>query len=440
MILPPEVIYNDQGYLDVPIALIKLLPNRYRQDMGNLDSLIDSIKTVGQIVPIILSEDLTLIAGERRYQSHVKLGKTTIKAIIQTISETSTKIYEILENLERKAFTWQEEVLAMEDLHTMMKTIKGSKWSERATAKEAGFSSGEFATDLNLAEALKETPDIFEGCKNKSQALKALKKFQIDEAMAELVLRKVNSNYGAKAKKIVFFGDAINLIDSIPDRKINALISDPIYGMDVFNQRFENREMPTAHYEDTYEDSPEYFKTVLETIIKKASKKLKEDSVVLMFCAFQNAQWLIDLWRGEGFNMDVIPGIWVRGANTARTNQPNKYFNRCYDMFIYGTRGNYTLNKQGTTNVLEYVNVYQSDRVHPSQKPLELMEELITRLCLPGSIILDPMCGSGQTLAAAIKRGCQPIGFEINEKFYNTALKTVIDALNAKDAGHSDKI
>mgnify|MGYP001398877604 CR=1 FL=1 len=426
--------------IELELNQIKLLPNRYRQDMGNLETLMESIKAVGLFNPITVTEDYTLIAGERRYQAHVKLGLTSIHATIQSIDETAAKIIEILENMERKSFTWQEEVLAMEDLHMMMKASKGEKWSERATAKESGFSSGEFATDLNLAEALKEVPDVFEGCKNKSQALKALKKFQIDEAHAELTLRKAKSNYGSKAKSIVFYGDCNVLIDSIPDRKLNAIISDPIYGMDVFNKRYVNREMPDSSYDDQYDDSVENFMKTLEIFIKKASLKLKEDSVVLMFCAFQNAQWLIDKWNAEGFSMDIIPGIWVRGANTARTNQPTRYFNRCYDMFVYGTRGKYTLNKQGTTNVLEYVNVHQSDRIHPSQKPLELMEEIISRLCLPGSIILDPMCGSGQTLSAALKRGCQPVGFEIDEKYYNIALKTVIDTLNAKDAGHIAKI
>jgi DNA modification methylase len=45
------------------------------------------------------------------------------------------------------------------------------------------------------------------------------------------------------------------------------------------------------------------------------------------------------------------------------------------------------------------------------------------------------MCGSGTTLVAALKKGCKPMGFELLERNYNTAISRVADALNAKDAG-----
>lgn len=419
-------------YLQIELSKIQIKPSRYRKDLGDIPSLAESIKTVGQLVPIIITENYELIAGERRFRAHQHNNAETINAIIRTTTEIDNSIIEILENLERKDFTWQEQVLAMDDLHKMMLSVGGKKWSERNTAEKVGLSSGNFTTDLNLAEALKEVPDIFEGCKNRHQALKALKKYQIDEAMAELSLRQSKTNYGSKARHIVFHGDCLELIQKLPDNHINALISDPIYGIDVFKQRFVNRNAAPI---DEYNDKTNYFIETLEKLISFASQKMKQDSSVFMFCAFQNAQWLIDKWTAQGFCMDVIPGIWVRGTNTARTNAPTKYFNRCYDMFIYGTRGNNTLTKQGTTNVLQYQNILQNDRDHQAQKPVEMLEEIISRICLPGYVVLDPMCGTGSTLVAALKKGCIPIGFEIIEKYYNIAIKNIIDTLNAKDAG-----
>lgn len=77
---------------------------------------------------------------------------------------------------------------------------------------------------------------------------------------------------------------------------------------------------------------------------------------------------------------------------------------------------------------------------HPVEKPISLMEELITRLCLPGYVVLDPMCGSASTLVSAIKRGCNPIGFELDERYFNISIKNVSDALRMKDAGKADLV
>jgi len=418
--------------------------DRYRKDMGDLDSLKDAIKLTGKnITPIQVRQKtdgtFILIAGERRTRACKELG-IKVRAIVETDASLNDKVLEIMENKERKQFTWQEEAKALDDLHKILSAKEQKGWGYRDTAEFAKINIRGLSTSISLSKALETTPEIFEGCKNTEQAIKAFKKHKIDEAKAELALRKSKTDYGKKAQSIVFFGNCNNLIEALPVNSINALISDPIYGIDVFNTRFENRDLPDLSYQDKYDDTKENFVETLTTLIQKASKVLKHNSAVLMFCGFQNAQFLIDLWSKEGFSMDVIPGVWVRGANTGRTNRPEKYFNRCYDLFVYGLRGDAVLTKQGTTNVLNYAGVPTVNREHPSQKPSDLLEDLISRLCLPGHIILDPMCGCGSTLIAALKRGCKPIGFELDMKYHSIALSNVAKALKMKDAGMADLI
>ncbi len=421
-----------------------ILPNRYRKDMGDIESLKEAILlTKKNVTPIQVRDNgngtYNLLAGERRTLA-CKALNMKVRAIVETDVELNDRVLEIMENKERKQFTWQEDAIATADLHNILSAKGGKGWGFRQSAEEAKLNVGTLYTLVDLAGALQTVPDVFEGCQNKKQAIKALKKFKIDEAKAELSIRHSKTDYGQQAKNIVFFGDCNNLIDSLPPKFVNALISDPIYGINIFEKRLENEEVSKTYYEAKYNDTFEYFKTTLTTLIQKASKVLKDNSVVLMFCGFQNAQFLIDLWTKEGFSMDMIPGVWVRGANTARTNLPEKRFNRCYDLFVYGLRGDAVLAKQGTTNVLQFGGVSTAEREHPSQKPESLLEELILRLCLPGHVILDPMCGCGSTLVAAIKRGCKPIGFELDLKFYQIALSNVAKAIKMKDAGLSDLI
>lgn len=60
-------------------------------------------------------------------------------------------------------------------------------------------------------------------------------------------------------------------------------------------------------------------------------------------------------------------------------------------------------------------------RVHPAQKPVALLEQLIRRNTRPGDIVLDPFMGSGSTGVAAMKAGRRFIGYEIDSHYYDIA-------------------
>ena len=69
----------------------------------------------------------------------------------------------------------------------------------------------------------------------------------------------------------------------------------------------------------------------------------------------------------------------------------------------------------------QYNNV-SGERLHQTQKPLELMREL-THICVPGGAILDPFAGSGSTLAAAQMEGYSATGIELSAPIARTAVK-----------------
>ena len=75
--------------------------------------------------------------------------------------------------------------------------------------------------------------------------------------------------------------------------------------------------------------------------------------------------------------------------------------------------------------VLEFPNkscMIKSERTkHPTQKPLGLIEYLITGLSDPGDLILDPFAGSGTTLLASHRLGRRGIGFERDAGFFEMA-------------------
>lgn len=74
-----------------------------------------------------------------------------------------------------------------------------------------------------------------------------------------------------------------------------------------------------------------------------------------------------------------------------------------------------------TENIIRVSNRREDTGLHPTQKPLALMETLIALTTLENQVVLDPFCGSGTTLVAAKKLGRRYIGMEINEEYYRTA-------------------
>jgi ParB/RepB/Spo0J family partition protein len=410
---------------------IEIAPDRYRKIIKNIDSLTESIKTLGKnIVPInvILTDGKPkLVAGHRRTLACRQAG-VMVRATVETLDTVDERIYEITENLEREDFTWQEKVEATADLAKLLEAKYG-KLTVRQFSEKSGLSIGAISTDLGLAEALKADPEMFVACKTRDSALKVLQKFKIDETKAELALRKQKTNYGAKAKNHIFFGGCNNLIESLPNNVVDAMITDHPYGLDLKNAK--KQEGVVDAYED---DETAYFPMIVE-LLQKSSRVLKADAAICMFCRVENFAWLREEIMKHGFAVDSMPGIWYRTGSAGQTYSPDKNFARSYEVFAYGTRGNYSLVKQGASNVIPCSGVNPSEKLHIVQKPLALMEELVQRFCLPGSVILDPFAGSATTVIAGLKFGCKALGFEKDEGNYQSAIIRVADFLSAKDAG-----
>lgn len=92
---------------EIPISRI-VVGQRHRKDLGDLQSLADSIAAEGLLQPVAVTEGLHLVAGERRLRAVELLGRTTIAAYV--VNVTSILAGEYAENVIRKDFTVSERV------------------------------------------------------------------------------------------------------------------------------------------------------------------------------------------------------------------------------------------------------------------------------------------------------------------------------------------
>ncbi|MDO4225444.1 MAG: DNA methyltransferase [Bergeyella zoohelcum] len=90
-----------------------------------------------------------------------------------------------------------------------------------------------------------------------------------------------------------------------------------------------------------------------------------------------------------------------------------------------------TFNPQmGLTDIWRDIDFYKEDRVHPTQKPIKLIERLILASSNSGDMILDPFGGSGSTAIASILTNRNYIIIEKDENYYNNILKRVESTMN----------
>ena len=100
--------YHLNDSRDVAINLIKK-NRRIRKDLGDLSSLMNSLKKYGQLSPVILTKDYELIAGERRLESAKRLGWSTIKVmVVNSNSDLQMLELEIEENIQRRDLSPEE--------------------------------------------------------------------------------------------------------------------------------------------------------------------------------------------------------------------------------------------------------------------------------------------------------------------------------------------
>lgn len=86
-----------------------------------------------------------------------------------------------------------------------------------------------------------------------------------------------------------------------------------------------------------------------------------------------------------------------------------------------GTTKQVVTNLYHPRSVLKYSNQVKGKSLHPTAKPLELVEWLVRSYSNAGDTVLDPFCGSGTTLAASMIAQRSGIGCELSPEYYETA-------------------
>ncbi|KKN19967.1 hypothetical protein LCGC14_0940190 [marine sediment metagenome] len=393
---------------------------RVREEYGDITGLAQSIQKYGLLHPIVVNKDnggeWELVAGERRFKAHLYLGLEEIEVNeLKNLSEMERAEIELEENIKRKAFTWQEEVQAKLLLDSIKKSIygtatKGHKsdgWGVKDTATSLGESMGQVSMDIQLAKGLGMYPQLKDE-KTKTAAFKKMKRLKEQAIQTEIQKRLAN----AEPVDDVHLGDCRVIV---PKLKVKAdlVLTDPPYGVDLPTS---GKAYKKFKRDEIFEDREYETDDMLRGAFKAMYNNLKDDRHAYVFIASARKKDITKLLKEAGFDVDDILLIWSKGTSSSAANPED--WSRSYEGILHCMKGSRPLNRN-PLDVLSYKIVPSRLRIHPTEKPVALMQVLIETSTLPGELVLDPFAGSGCVGEAALRAKRDCILVEKDKDSYN---------------------
>ena len=414
---------------------------RQRLEYGNMEELKLSITQKGLIQPIAVMEyeepyegyNHYLLAGGRRLQAFRELKIDMIPARIypSDLNGFEIRSVELEENIRRKDMTDAERLKATKQLYDLWTEMYGEKkstgkeaegMSVRDAAKKLGISKSKMSEDLEMAKWVEEVPELekLENVQEIRKAIKKAKKRVVVKKKLDAYEKDMEGKEEGEIKKVYekayIIGDFLDLVGNIPSGTIDLVDLDIDYPMDVEDNPM-HQEVQQDKKFGAYKSIPRSdFPTVMKKTLAECYRVLKSDGWIIIWFGYEYFQDLQDWAKGVGFKTTWYHGKWYKGGGYGHTRNPYIFLNHTIEPFFYFRRGSPSISVP-RTDVFEFHPLPPEKRSHPYEKPIDLMYSIMDTFIEPGSRILVPFAGSGNTLIAGWRLKCHGVGFDLSEEY-----------------------
>jgi site-specific DNA-methyltransferase (adenine-specific) len=162
---------------------------------------------------------------------------------------------------------------------------------------------------------------------------------------------------------------------------------------------------------------PEFMHFMSRMLVKEP-KETGTAGCLIVFCAFDQQMDLITEGKKNGFAHYI--NLVFRKNFSPQVLKANMRIvgNAEYGILLYRDKlPKFNNNGRMVMNVIDFPRDSVTPKVHPTQKPVRLLEHLIEIFTDPGDVVIDPCAGSGVSLLAAENLGRRGYGFEIKKEF-----------------------
>lgn len=410
-------------FREIEISKIKILPNRQRKDMKDVDMLAASIKSNGLIHPILIDErdgELILVAGERRLTACKLLGWKTIPAQLRDeLTSDQAQILELEENVRRSNLTWQEEVEAVARIDAIYKS-QDKNWTQEKTAAALCVAPFTVSSRLAIARELKDPNSKVHNASSLSTAANIIERKNQRAAQSELdvitsIMAKNTESKSQQEQTKTELQPIINTsfiewAKTYSGQRFNFLHCDFPYGIE-----FDSSEQGGMSAFENYQDSEDVYWELLHSLAENWDTIMAEDSHIMFWFSMKFYSETIKFFKDfiPQVKLGYMPLVWVKSDNKGILPDAKRGPRQIYETALFGYTGDRLI-------VRAKSNAYSaptSKAIHVSEKPIPMLKHFFEMIVDDSTRMLDPTCGSGNALrAASALSAAKVLGLEINSE------------------------
>lgn len=220
----------------------------------------------------------------------------------------------------------------------------------------------------------------------------------------------------------LILGDCLEIMPALGP--VDHVISDPPYEA-VMQKKWGvlSRNAPSSHvrHEEIGFDAIDEIREDVATAIAAAC-----EGWAVLFCMAEGVRAWRDALEAAGVRYKRAM-VWIKPDAMPQFNGQGPSVGHEMMVSAWCGAGHSSWNGGGRPGVFTY-NKNTPGAVHPTQKPLPLMKQLVHLFSNPDQIVLDPFMGSGTTGVACVEQGRNFLGIERNPEHFDAACKRIEDA------------
>lgn len=233
-----------------------------------------------------------------------------------------------------------------------------------------------------------------------------------------MMLNELYKQAGYKDKfGMMFNDDCLNIMGKMDDEFVDLIVTDPPYLMDYVSHR--RKEIYKPIQGDTQAGQ-----TLISRYLSECYRILKNNTAIYCFCSWHN----VDFFKQEFEKYFKLKNILIWNKNNHGSGDLRGSYAPKYEMILYGHKGRSLFRNKRISDVIDCAKVSGAVSVHPTEKPVNLLEIFIKNNSDQNQIIFDGFAGSGSTCVAAKQLGRRYVGVELDEQYFNVAKERLANA------------
>lgn len=221
----------------------------------------------------------------------------------------------------------------------------------------------------------------------------------------------------------------------------NAYASNPKWYVDGDNKNGESKLANTSFFDTDNDFRIAEFMHFCNHMLIKEPKEPGKAPAMIVFCAFEQMQTVIEYGRRYGFKHSY-PLVFIKNYSSQVLKANMKIVGATeYAVVLYRDKlPKFNNNGKMIFNWFNWERDNSVPKIHPTQKPLPVLKELIEIFTDKGDVVIDPCAGSGTTLRACAELGRSAYGFEIKKEYCKLAKEKMLSEVQQSIFGIEEDI